>query len=223
MSENLQGANGTPTDPSMVDQGNLSSQPMADETPKGDTVKYESYRKVVGQNKRIADENATLREQLEKIEADRKAASEAKLVEQNEWKTLAEQRAEEAKAAREEANQLKSQQVNARKLDAVLKKANVKRKFWNMVDLDAVILNPETGDVEDSTILKEVERLSREFPEVLESANGPKLDNSAPIPNTNGSLTIEKYAQMTAKEKAANINNIEGVPEWMLKGNSRKQ
>ena len=54
-----------------------------------------------------------------KLEADLKAAADAKLKEQNDWKTLAEQKEEEAKAAKLEVDNIKTSLVNEKKESAV--------------------------------------------------------------------------------------------------------
>lgn len=227
MSENQQiQDNVQPHDASMVPPGTQPQDPsMADPAPsKKDHVAYDSYRKVVGQNKRLSERASAAEAELERIRAEQQTAEEQKLAEQNRWKELHEAKVKELEAAKLQLNSTNKMIEEARKLKALNALAPIRPEFHNTTgtfNLDNIMVNPETGEVDESSVQREAERVRNVFPAILQTAQGPKLDNKAPIPNSAGSLSIHDFAELSDKERRSKVDQVAGVPDWMKSGNAR--
>jgi hypothetical protein len=219
--------NDQPNDLSMADQGTPpQDQSMADQanTSKKDHVAYESYRKVVGQNKRLSERATAAETELERIRSEQRNAEEQKLAEQNRWKELHESKAKELEEARAQLNQTHKMIEDAKKLRALSTLAPIRPEFHNTTgtfNLDNIIVNPDTGEIDDSSVQREAERIRNQFPVILQTQSGPKLDNNAPVPNNTGSLSIHDFANLPANQRAAKVNEVAGVPDWMKMGSAR--
>lgn len=206
------GAGGTP-DPDPVD-------PPQDDPPKAakDSVAYGTYQKVLGEKKRAAQENSDLRERLAALETADKERQEDELKEQNKYKELLELREKEAAALKAEADQLKEEQRNVRKLNAVVRAlpSELPRKYWRFVDLNSVIVNPDTEEVDEMSAKSVAEGFIKEFPEAFGKPGAPK-DNQAPVPNGSGEVTLEALKAMKTSREARESLSAAGAPDWMTK------
>ena len=222
MSENQPGDNIAPTDQLIADHGNANQNPMDDDQPKG-TVKYESYRKVVGVNKRQSEELAQLREKLNAKESAEKQAQEQQLAEQNRWKELHESKAKELEETQSKLHATNKMIEDAQKLRVLTRFAPIKSNYLdsNLFNLDKIVMNPETGEIDEHSAQKEAERIRTSYPDILESKAAPVLDSNAPIPNNVGSVNLDAYNRMTPAERLANADKVDGMPEWMKGGRSR--
>lgn len=229
MSDPIKGGDAAPVSQPMEGEGNSgeSSQDglIAEVEATPDTVAYQSYnkvvsknRKVLSQNRSLIDENAELRAQLEQHAAANKAQQEQELVEQNRWEEIAKQRAEKLQQVESENIQMKTEQLKAKKVRHVIEKLPVKQKFWHLIEDQNVKLMPDTGEVDEESLLGEVERIKNAYPEVLDKGPTARLYNGAPIPNGSGKITTEQLMQMPLKERKENYKNLQGVEDWMLTG-----
>lgn len=190
-----------------------------------DTVAYKSYKDAVSRTKKyqahnrsLLDENVQLKDALAGIEQAKQAAQEQELVEQNRWKEIAEEREAKLKSLESENTLMKTEQLKARKVRHVIEKVPVKQKFWHLINEDNVKLMPDSGDVDEDSLLKEVERLKHAYPEAIEQGQSARLYNGAPVPNGSGSITMEEIMKMPAKERQKHYSRLQGVADWMLTG-----
>lgn len=206
------------------DPGGVPPTDPVDPAPEPEKqVSYETHRKLLSEKKRAADELARVRAELdEKLAAEKKAA-EDKLVEQNQWKELHANTAKELEETKSQLNATTTMISNAKKLRTLTKFAPIKQNYLdsNLFNLDSIILNPETGEVDEHSAQKEAERIRASFPDILVQAAVPKVGNTEPIPNNQGSLTMEQYNAMSPEDKIANAAKLEGVPDWMLRSGAR--
>lgn len=192
MNEPVKDPSGTPTE-----------QPVV-ETPesKDDTVKYETYRKTLSEAKRAKERLAELeREKAERDAAD-KEAEEQRLKDEQKWKEYAEKKEAEANEWKTKFDTTTSQIVDAKKLDAFLNTLDgkVDRKFWNFIDTDAIMTNPETGEIDDMSVAKTVESFKANYPElIVYPGQKTGLPSESPKPAT-GSLTYDEWRKLPAKE-----------------------
>lgn len=195
-------------------------------TTQKDSVQYETYRKVLSEKKRQAELNTQLQAKLSELENAEKERQETQLKEQNQWQELAKLKEQEAEQARQEAMALRSQQQDARKLDAVLNAlpGQVPRDYWGLIDLEKVIVNPDTGDIEATSVKSLADEFIQRHKRVIDfPGSGARIDPQAPQPNGAGSVSINDFAKMSADEKAANLGKIDGMPDWLKSSQGRRQ
>jgi len=214
------------SDPSQVPSGEPSNpavQPIEGEIhsqPKVDTVKYETYQRVLGEKKRATDEATKLRKELDDRIAADETAKEAALKENQQWKELYETEAQKAQAANKKAAELLEHQNNAKKLNAILSKLpnQVPNKFWGLINTDSVLLN-ESGEIEEVSIQREVDRIVKDMPEIMVKSGSPNVDPKAPQANGSGTLSHDEWMKLPKADRDKRVGDVQGMPEWMLTGN----
>lgn len=147
-----------------------------------DTVKYETYKKVLSEKKRRDEQVKALEDQLAEIKAADDAKKEGELADQNKWKEIADLRTEELGKLKGELNTLTTQQQQALKLDAFLGSLDAKlpKAYWRLVDLNSVKINPDTNEVDDMSVSSAVELFRKSYPEVLLAKATATLPTNAP-------------------------------------------
>ena len=139
------------------------------------TVSYESHLKLLDEKKKLKAENDAFKAEKAKREQE-------ELERKGEYQKMLEN---ERKAREDAENQLKTvkeQETARRKLGAVLKGVNgsIDSKFYGLIDIDEVQVDPDTGEIDQLSVTKAVERLKKAYPEIIKTAGGPKLPGEQP-------------------------------------------
>ena len=199
-----------------VNQTDVTANASASgENSSTDTVKYETYKKVLSEKKRRDDEVKELRETLEKREAEDKAKAESELEQQNKYKELLDLRTSELEKAKAEANHMRESRQQAMKLDSFLESLDSKlpKQYWGLVDLEAIKLNPDTHEVDDGSVASAVEIFRKSYPEVLlKKSTTTGLPSSAPSGTAAATRGEAQYANLPTAERnrilAAELLNL---------------
>lgn len=152
--------------------------------PKKDSVAYETHQKLLGEKKRVqADLDVLLKAQEER---ERK-----ELESKGEYQKLLENERKKAEEADTKFKSLQSEMIQGRKGNAILKALDhgVDPKFFAFLPLDQVLLDPDTGEINQTSVAKAAENFRKDFPELLKGKNGPQLPNAAP---QGSALTISR-------------------------------
>lgn len=160
----------------MNDQsGGAASQENSVHSEAKDVVKYETYSRVLNEAKKLKDK-------LREYETVLQQSQEAKLKEQNEFKTLAEQYKAQrdqalANLAEKEAainNGLKFQEFE-KHLGGRLKK----RDYASFVDFDKIVIDPETKSVDEGSVKAVAADFIKEHSSLIDFGTQGKLPNQA--------------------------------------------
>lgn len=158
------------------DAGGASDPKVGDEGKDiKDTVSRETYT-------RAMDELKTLQRQFRAIEDEKKVQNEQKLKEQNEWKTLAEQKEIELKAKSGELDELKTSLLDSVKLSAFQKHLGGKLrsdKYFDFVETDKIAYNPETRKVDEASVKAVIASFLKEHSHLVEFKGGKLPENAA--------------------------------------------
>lgn len=147
----------------------------------------------------LADLNR-FKKAAEKAAQEKKDAETARLKKENDYKTLAEQKEQEAKEAREEADRLKSSYVNDRKFNAVRQQCETlglrPEAISDLESLDLEDIQIETTSTGKINVLG-----ADRFAKALK-AKKPHwfADKAAPKVNTNGQRILDSGDTLTAKD-----------------------
>jgi uncharacterized protein YhaN len=186
----------------MEDQGSADNQQASGdvENQSKDKVAYETYRRAVAEAK-------TAKERLKVLESEREQQNNAKLKEQNEWKTYAEQ--QEKKALEESARreQLESTILESVKLNAFQRHLGGRIKddaYYQFVDTDKMVYNPETKRVDEESVKSVVADFVKRHSSLIEFKQG-KMPNEA-----GGNVTMSSKApeEMTREELDQYIKSL---------------
>lgn len=216
MSEELKDPNGTPEAQPMAAEGENPNEVK----DKADNVAYSTYRKVVGDNKKKAQELAIAREKLEQYEKSEQTAKEEQLKKDGEWQAFAE---EQKKKAQEMEQQLQSYQdkevyqIKLSKIKSELPDLDI-NKYHMLVDADSISYDPSTGEFDDSSVQKVIESFKGQYNELLVKTPNANFNGDMPKPNGQGQMSTQEYARLSRDEKRAQASKLNNVPDWMAKG-----
>jgi hypothetical protein len=149
------------------DQGSSQKNP-----PTEKKVSHESYLKLLGEKKAASA-------RLKEFEEAQKKAEEERLKKDGDWKGLIDARESEIANLRKSLEdtssrfeKLNNRVTNGEKLSSVLTAlgADVPSKYFGLIDIDEVSINPETGEIDALTAKKVAERFKLEYPEVLKKS-----------------------------------------------------
>lgn len=191
--------------------------PGADGTPssadgqqdKKDTVAFETYDKAM---KALAKEKAKIKEFEEKLsvfESKQKAQEEAEMQKKGEFEKILEIKNKELSDLKQEIAQKKSQEVTSKKLTAFLSKLGgklVDNDFLTFVEVDKIAINPDTNEVDDSTLMSEVSRFTSKYPTTIDFGKAGGLPSDRPNPP--GSLTYEQWYKLPISEKKKRLKDV---------------
>ena len=150
-----------------TDQQNTSGDNQQ-KKPDG-TVAYETYQKVLNEAK-----NA--KEKLRALESEFHKERENKMKHEGDWKGLIELREKEIKELKDQMTKisndystLDSHVKTSKKLSAVLNKIEgvIDQKYYGLIDLDEVMVNPESGEIDEMSVIKAAQSFKTQYPEVV--------------------------------------------------------
>jgi hypothetical protein len=166
--------------------------------PKKDTVAYETHQKLLSEKKKLQQE-------YEALKAEKQQREEAELTKRGEFEKVLKLREQEALELKTKLQEREQRELEARKLSAVLKGlgTSVDDKWFSIIqsETDDVVYNPESGEIEQMSVTKVVERLKAGWPEMFKK---PLAGMPADAPKGNGAGTIARseWLKLPAKEMA---------------------
>lgn len=138
-------------------------------------VSYETYKKTL-------DEAKTAKAKLRALEEEKQRIAEEKMIAEGNWKGLLEARDNRIKQLEEETNTVKSKYgelnetiTGSKKLSKVLSKigGDIDDKYFGLIDISEVKVNPETGEVDDMSAAKVAENFRTMYPETIKKKFNP--------------------------------------------------
>jgi len=203
--ENTSGAGGSNTNPSGNGENN---------NKKNDSVSYESYLKAVNESK-------AAKEKLREAQALLEKSGEDKMKADGDWKGLLESRDNKINELSAALNEIKSQYGNlnsqvleSKKLSKVLGKlgGDLDNKYFNLIDLDEVKVNPDTGEIDDISVSEVAERYKTTFPETLKSKINPNMlgDNGGSNKNAE-KIKYSDWEKLSYKDQVKWLSKKESI------------
>jgi hypothetical protein len=187
----------------MSEQGTAPvGQPSESVTPAGEkeSVAYETHKRLLDEKKRVQSELEVLRQKdKEREEADAKK--------RGDYETLLQLKEAELAKAREEAEKerlnragleeaVKSAQKQVAVIDAL--GGQIDPKWHRFIDVDKVIINPETGKIDPLSVAKYAEELKRDWPEMLKKTS--VLPAGAPQGGSQSFIKRDDWLKLSSKE-----------------------
>lgn len=197
----------------MSDQTSASghTQDPADQEneSKKNSVAYETHQKLLGEKKKRDEELRQAREELAKYEQEKKELEDKSLREKEDYKKLFESREKELSEERARREAIESKIIEAQKYKALNKAlgTQVPEKFWNLVDLEKIAVDPATGMPDETTAKLYAEEFQKNYGEIFANKNLPKLPNEGPTKHKVG-LTYEQWSKLPYAEKKKRQNEI---------------
>lgn len=169
---------------------------------KKNSVAYETHQKLLGEKKKRDEELRQAREALSKYEQERKDLEDKSLREKEDFKKLFESRDKELLEERARREAIESKITEAQKYKALNKAlgTQVPEKFWNLVDLDKIALDPNTGMPDEATTRVYAEQFQKDYSELFTNRQAPRLPNDGPSKGKTG-ISYEQWKALPYAEQ----------------------
>lgn len=177
-----------------------------------DSVKYETFDKLVGQLKKTKELNENLSQRLDAFETEKRQLEETKLAEQGEYKKLLEMRTAEIKELQNSVVTERSEKEvanrtlnDAQKLQAVYEELPGKikhQRYMQFIDLDKVAINPETGDVDRESAKLTANLFAEEHTALIDTTHVGRLPGN---PASTNQPISKRFRELPLKDMRANM------------------
>lgn len=146
-------------------------------------------------------ETKTAKAKLKEFQEKERLKEEEEAKKRGDYEKLIKDRDEELLKLKGELTTHKTRMESASKLAAVLDAVDtdIERKWFDIIPLDQIILNPETGEIDQMSVTKTVENLKKTWPEMFK-AKGKGLPVDAPNGNSAGTITREDWMKLSSKD-----------------------
>lgn len=175
--------------------GNVSVTPPEVKSERADFVTLDTHRKLL-------DEKKKAQAKLDEYIAKEKEREEADAKKRGDFDTILKAREEELQSEKAKRLELESTLTQGRKLSAVIDAlgGSVDPRWYKLIDISNVAINPDSGEVDTLTVAKVAESLKREWPEMLRPAS--KLPANAPqgLEGGAGKISRSEWLKLSAKE-----------------------
>lgn len=168
-----------------------------------DPLQQEIHRKLLSEKKRVQEERDNLlkfKEERDLLVKEKVEREEALAKKRGDFETLLKSRDEELARIREEKNELSERIANGRKMNAVLEALGspVDPKWYELIDVSKVVINPETFEVDAMTVAQVTDSLKRKWPEMVSTRK--VLPANAPQGNSAGTISHEEWKKLPLAE-----------------------
>ena len=180
-----------------------------DDSSKNETVDYATYKKLLGQHKNLKDKFGEVNTRLSEIEKAKQEAEQRQLEEQNQWKTIAEKRAEEVNEYKSKYEETTTTLRNGMKLNAFLTSlpAGLKKdSYMSFIDTDRIMLDEE-GNIDKSTLEEYKSEWVDTFGADLLKTKGVNTFNGSP--SKKGKLTHAEWLKLPLHEQRKKMKEVE--------------
>lgn len=166
--------------------------------PENEVVDQKAYKQVAADMHKYKSELKQYKEQLAAIKADKEAAEKQSLYEQEKWKELFQKNEASLKQIQAERDQERNKFLTSHKINNVVQELGgfKKPEYVKFIDTTKVEMD-EDGNILAESVKAEVERIKKEYPELI------KTSSVQPLPSKASSGFVQKpVSQMTAAELA---------------------
>jgi len=167
-----------------------------DKGGKDGMISYDRYRQLLSEKKGMQRE-------LDEFKANSEKARKQELEANERYKELWESTQEENKELKGKLDGLNERWNDALKLnafhDALGDTRKIDPKYSGFIDTSKILIDPTSNKVDPLSARKEVERVIKEFPEIVKSSEINRLPNNSPA-STQGTLSRAEWDKLPAKE-----------------------
>lgn len=171
-------------------------------------VSYTTYKKTLTQLKNLQEKHRENESLLMQYQQKEKETEQKRLEEQGEYKKLLELERQKLNQYEQERDQYKNKLINAHKLNAFNEKlpSKISRpEYYDHVDIDSIVIDPETGMVDDSSVDNAVNSFMQNHYQLLDTKKVPMPSNS---PSASSTLTEEQWLKLPLKERRARLKEM---------------
>ena len=185
-----------------------------------DVVKYETYQRTIKQLKRIKEEKKELEDRLNQSEKDRqeraeklREAKERELEKNGEYKKLLELKEKELGEIKDRLEGVTKDKMEADKTITDTIKLHAfydkipgkikKREYLNFVDLDNIVVNPESGEIDPASVDNVVNKFMESYSELVDTSHLGRLPGGTPA--SGDDVSYSNWRGMSVKDMKKNL------------------
>lgn len=188
-------------------QEGISDAPVAEPVAPAkekDSVAYDTYRKTLSEAKKAKAEVEELRKWREEREA-AELEKETDLTKKVDYyKTQLSDREQKLKEAEEQRKSFDNERLESTKLAAVLEAVpgSINKDYWGLFDLNQVTVNPDTGEVDKSSVESLVSGFVKKHQRLIDKPATSHMSANSPNAGVHtGSLSVEEWNKLPYAEK----------------------
>lgn len=167
-----------------------------------DKVAYETYSRVLGEKKKTATENKSLKERIANMELEQEESHKAKLNEDNKYKELNEILAKENEDLKEGMSSQQKKIIDSYKLQAFKESLPGKilnDQYLSFINLKDIIIE-DGNKVNNESVKVAVDKFMNEHSSLIKM-NEQELPNDAPRNIKNTGITADEYKKLPLVEQ----------------------
>ena len=171
-------------------------------------VSFTTYKKTLTQLKNMQEKYREKESLLDEFQRKEKEIEQKRLEEQGEYKKLLDMERQKLTKYEQERDQYKNKLITAHKLNAFTEKlpSKISRpEYYKHIDVDSIIIDPETGMVDESSVDNAVNLFIKEHHQLLDTK---RVSMPSDSPNGSSKLTYEEWSKLPAKEKRKRLNEV---------------
>lgn len=177
-----------------------SGTPTITEPKESDKVDYSKYRELLDEKKKVQARERELATKVENYEKAQKEKEEDAAKKRGDYESLIKTREEEINNLKSKLTTFEERQVHVKKVGSFLKTAgsDIDEKWLRLVDPNEIIVNPETGEVDQMSVAKAVDSFKKTWPEAFKKP-GARFPADAPN-GTSGMVNESEWKAMKAAD-----------------------
>lgn len=176
-----------------------------------------SKERILEESKKYKEGYQTYKQQQDELANEKAKLEEERLIKEGQFKTLLEQREAQLQEMTSKLKSVESE-VSARdKAIMDFKKAGVFEsklggkikhpKYWDMVDLDKIIINPEDETIDEHSLEQAVKGFMEEHKNLIDFGSNANLPNGSGARGA-GSLSYEQWKQLPLDERRKRMKDV---------------
>ncbi len=171
-------------------------------------VSYSTYKKTLSQLKNLQDKYKEQGLTLDTYVKKEQKLEQQRLEEQGEYKKLLDLERQKLTQYEQERDSYKNKLITAHKLNAFNEKLPSKianPKYYSHVPVEDILIDPETGLVDDSSVDSVVSSFIKEHPTLLETRSNPMPSDA---PGSKSKLPYAEWLKLPYEEKKARMHEV---------------
>ena len=167
----------------------------------GKELSLDKHKQLLDEKKKMQADRDRMAAELEKYKAKEKAQADADMKKRGDFEAMLKQRDEEIESYKLKLKDIDDKITRNKKVNAVIAAlgGNIDRKWVQIIDDEGVLLHPETGEIDPTSVAKVADALKKQWPEMVKSS-GKVLPPDAPKGNKAGKITRAEWMEMSSKD-----------------------
>jgi DNA repair exonuclease SbcCD ATPase subunit len=177
-----------------------------------------SKARILEESRKYKEGLQVFKSKQEEVESQKAIEEEERLRKEGQFQTLLEQREKRLKELEEsltkKENEVKDRDTaitNFRKASAFEMELGGKLRrqdYWKHVDFDSIAINPETGEIDKSSLSTVAQTFTKEYKELIDFGVNGNIPNGSATGSGSTSLTLEQWKKLPLKERKKRMKDV---------------